>query len=84
VSVKHVIDTIAEALKLAQRVEGVAEKIADLSRLQREDAKELRTMLHELDKRIVKIETLIEYSQRPAPAGNNANRLELVGDHADS
>ena len=51
-------------LALARRIEGLSDKIAELSRLQREDAKELRTSVHNLDKRVVKIETLTGYTQR--------------------
>lgn len=65
-SVKDVIEAISEAMKLAQRVEALGDKIADLSQLQREDAKELRAMMHGLDKRVVKIETLIEFTQKSA------------------
>lgn len=75
-SVKDVIEAISEAMKLAQRVESLGDKIADLSQLQREDAKELRAMMHDLDKRVVKIETLIEFTQRSA-AGAPVPQLEI-------
>lgn len=61
---KNVIEAITEAIKLADRVESLSHKVTDIARAHREDAKELRHDLHELDKRVVKIEALVEFTQK--------------------
>ena len=61
---KNVIEAITEAIKLADRVESLAHKVTEIAQAHREDSKELRRDLHEMDKRLVKIEALVEYTQK--------------------
>lgn len=63
---KNVIEAITEAIKLADRVESLSHKVTEIAQAHREDAKELRRDLHELDKRVVKIEALVEFTQKSA------------------
>ena len=79
---KGVIEAITEAIKLADRVESLSHKVTEIARAHREDARELRRDLHELDKRVVKIEALVEFTQtsqrNPAPVSSKkgVKRLE--------
>jgi len=59
-----VIDAITEAIKLADRVETLSEKVSEMARASRDDSKDLQFQIHELDKRLVRIESLIEFSQK--------------------
>ncbi len=63
---KNVIEAITEAIKLADRVESLSHKVTEIAQAHREDAKELRRDFHELDKRVVKIEALVEFTQKSA------------------
>jgi Mg2+ and Co2+ transporter CorA len=71
---KNVIEAITEAIKLADRVESLSHKVTEIAKAHREDAKELRRDLHELDKRVVKIEALVAFTQKslqqPPPASS--------------
>ncbi len=79
---KSAIEAITEAIKLADRVESLSHKVTDIAKAHREDARELRRDLHELDKRVVKIEALVEFTQKglpkPAPVSTKkgVKRLE--------
>ena len=79
---KSVIEAITEAIKLADRVESLSHKVTEIAKAHREDARELRRDLHELDKRVVKIEALVEFTRtsrrKPAPLSSKkaVKRLE--------
>lgn len=61
---KGVIEAITEAVRLADRVESLSKKVSEMARAHREDARDLRHELHALDKRLVRIEALVEYTQK--------------------
>ena len=67
--IKDIVDAVTEAIRLSDRVEALSDKVTEIARAHREDAKELRQELHQLDKRVVKIEALVEFTQRSAQTG---------------
>ena len=78
---RKIIEAITEAIKLADRVESLSHKVTEIARAHREDAKEMRRDLHELDKRIVKIEALVEFTQKSlqkSPSGSSRKGVKRV------
>ncbi len=68
-TIKDIVDAVTEAIRLSDRVEALSDNVTDMARAHREDTKELRRELHELDKRVVKIEALVEFTQHGEKTG---------------
>lgn len=63
---KGILELITEAIKLNDRVEQLADKVSEMAKLAREDSHTLRDQLGSIDKRAVRIETLIEVAEKRA------------------
>jgi len=58
-----VIDIIKDALRLADKVETLSNKTSDMAKEHREEVKDLRQQIHEIDKRLVRLESMVEFAQ---------------------
>lgn len=63
---KGILELITEAIKLNDRVEQLASKVSDMAKIAREENTALRDCFNALDKRVVRIETFIEISEKRA------------------
>ena len=61
---KDILRAIAEAIKLADRVQRISEQVGEIARVAREDSKELHTRLNDLSERVSHIEGMIEGALR--------------------
>lgn len=59
-----VVDIIKDALRLTDKVEELSNKVTEMARAYREDSRDMQNKLHELDKRLVRIESLVEFTQK--------------------
>ena len=62
--VSRIIDALADVIKLADRVERLEDSIADMAKAFREDSKARDKDFLEHDRRIQKIENMIEFAER--------------------
>ena len=58
-----VIDIIKDALRLADKVESLSNKTSEMAKEHREEIKDLRQQIHEIDKRLVRLESMVEFAQ---------------------
>lgn len=58
-----VIEIVRDALRLTEKVEELSNKTSEITKEHRNEVKELRGMIHELDKRLVRMESLVEFAQ---------------------
>ena len=61
---KDILRAIAEAIKLADRVERISEQVGEIARVAREDSKELHARINDLSERVSHIEGMIEGALR--------------------
>lgn len=58
-----VIDIIKDALRLADKVELLSNKTSDMAQEHRNEVKDLRDQIHAIDKRLVRLESMLEFAQ---------------------
>jgi len=61
--VSKVIEIVRDALRLTDKVEELSNKTTAITKEHREELKELREVIHALDKRLVRLESLVEFAQ---------------------
>ena len=61
---KDILRAIAEAIKLADRVQRISEQVGEVARVAREDSKELHARINDLSERVSHIEGMIEGALR--------------------
>jgi hypothetical protein len=66
--VRGILEAITEAIKLADRVERLGERVAEMARAAREDSQTLHARIDDLGQRLARIEGMIEFAQRTPAA----------------
>lgn len=63
----EIASVIKDSIKLAARIEDISNQVSELSIQLREENRAIRSELRDVDNRVVRIEALIEYSEKFSP-----------------